>query len=251
MMREKTKLNATTVPLPAMTQVPPPPPSIRQSAPDPTASTPTLAACDLSDTLPSLEQIGKAKVTTLSHVPKALRTIWADILAESCNRILREPENLDAWRKWLMLPKSSLISPPVSRNHTWRDKVAFSRSKLNEWSKGNVSSLWDCVLKSQRKSKKSQPSQADFNVKRARYAIREGQYRKASQALTSNGLADQSSATMERLLSLHPQTAAPTLPPSPVPAPISFTTKVVLKAIMSFPATSAAGPSGLKATHLK
>ena len=56
---------------------------------------------------------------------------------------------------------------------------------------------------------------------------------------------------MERLLSLHPQTAAPTLPPSPVPAPISFTTKVVLKAIMSFPATSAAGPSGLKATHLK
>ena len=112
MKREKTKLNATTVPLPAMTQVPPPPPSIRQSAPDPTASTPTLAACDLSDTLPSLEQIGKAKVTTLSHVPKALRTIWADILAESCNRILREPENLDAWRKWLMLPKSSLISPP-------------------------------------------------------------------------------------------------------------------------------------------
>ena len=152
-----------------------------------------------------------------------------------------------------MLPKSTLLCPPKSRNQTWREKENFTRSKLREWCKGNVTSLWDCAQKTQKKIAKKQKelSQEEINVKRAKFAIREGQYGKASQALTSFGLADRSASSLNKLVKLHPQTSPPTSPPLPVPPPVVFSTKTVLKAIRSFPAASAGGPSGLKAAHLK
>ena len=228
------------------------------TAADPTSQQPAASQSPentilSTNILPSIEQIGTAKVTTLAHVPKALRTKWADALSNSCQRILRDPDNINAWKALLMLPKCTLFCPPKSRNQTWREKENFTRSKLLQWSKETADSLRDCALKSQKKirKKKKDQSQEEINVKRAKCAIREGQYGKASQALTSIGLADRSTATQSKLAKLHPEASPPALPPLPVPPPIVFSTKTVMKAIRSFPAASAAGPSGLKAAHLK
>ena len=51
-----------------------------------------------------------------------------------------------------------------------------------------------------------------FNAARARRFVEEGQYRKASQALTTHGLADPNEDSLEAMLQKHPQVPSPDLP---------------------------------------
>ena len=53
------------------------------------------------------------------------------------------------------------------------------------------------------------------------------------------------------MLTKNLQAAPPRLPPSPVPPPVKIDESVVLKALRSFPAGPAPGPSCLRASHLK
>ena len=82
--------------------------------------------------------------------------------------------------------------------------------------------------------------------------IREGQYTRAAQALTSADLAEQTRATKEAMKELHPQ--GPRILPcdgEPSAPPMRFSGEQVAKAIKTFKAGSAPGPSGLRAEHLK
>ena len=53
------------------------------------------------------------------------------------------------------------------------------------------------------------------------------------------------------MLSKHPQSAPPTLPPGPAPTPVSLLTSAVRKGVLSFPHGSAPGPSALRPSHLR
>ena len=53
------------------------------------------------------------------------------------------------------------------------------------------------------------------------------------------------------MLSKHPQTGAPSLPPGPVPPSVKINESIILKAVRSFPNGSAPGPSGLRPSHLR
>ena len=53
------------------------------------------------------------------------------------------------------------------------------------------------------------------------------------------------------MLKKHPQAAPPTLPTGPVPPPATLSESVVWKGVNSFPKGSAAGPSGLRPSHLR
>ena len=79
-----------------------------------------------------------------------------------------------------------------------------------------------------------------------------GQYRKAAQALTSAGLAQDCPATVAALRELHPQCER-AMPCSEEPSapPLQFTSDQVIQAVKSFQAGTAPGPSGLRAQHLK
>ena len=89
-----------------------------------------------------------------------------------------------------------------------------------------------------------------FNAARARRFVEEGQYRKASQALTSHGLAVPDEDSLEVMLQKHPQVPPPDLPNSPPPAAPSLSKSVVKRAVTSFSPGTAPGPSGLRASHL-
>jgi hypothetical protein len=80
--------------------------------------------------------------------------------------------------------------------------------------------------------------------------MEEGQFRKAAQALTSEGVAD-ASASLDEMRKKHPAAPIPALPPQPGPRPMQFSSEQVKKAISSFPQGTAPGPSRLRASHLK
>ena len=119
--------------------------------------------------------------------------------------------------------------------------------------------LWEDAVALQhpgkRRAKIRQPqeqelSQEDLNAKRCTKFVKEGQYRKAAQALTSAGLAQDCPATVAALRELHPQLerTAPSLEEPNAP-PLQFMSDQVIQAVKSFQAGTAPGPSGLRAQH--
>ena len=82
----------------------------------------------------------------------------------------------------------------------------------------------------------------DLNAKRCTKFVKEGQYCKAAQALTSAGLARDCPATVAALRELHPQCER-TMPCSEEPSapPLQFTSDQVIQAVKSFQAGTAPG----------
>ena len=89
------------------------------------------------------------------------------------------------------------------------------------------------------------------NARRARRAVEDGQYKKATQALTSVGLAQASPEIFAKMLVKYPQGDLPLIPQDPFPAPVKINEAEVVKALRSFPTGTAPGPSALRANHLK
>ncbi len=107
---------------------------------------------------------------------------------------------------------------------------------------------WDSLAK---RGKKSTSSSSSLNIRRARKATQEGLYSKAIKALTSEGLAQPGSEILEEMLNKHPQAPPPTLPPGPPPSPTLLPESIIFRSVKSFPNASAAGPSGLRPSHLR
>ncbi len=84
-----------------------------------------------------------------------------------------------------------------------------------------------------------------------RKATQKGLYRKAIKALTSEGLAQLGPEILEEMLNKHPQAPPPTLPPGPLSSPTLLPESIILRSVKSFPNASAAGPSGLRPSHLR
>ena len=106
---------------------------------------------------------------------------------------------------------------------------------------------------SRRSQSSSSSSQRSHNIKRAKPAVQDGQYSKDIKTFTSDGPATPSAEVMQEMLTKHPQTAPPALPPGPVPPPppTTVTESVVQKGVSSFPNGSVPGPSSLRPSHLR
>ena len=89
------------------------------------------------------------------------------------------------------------------------------------------------------------------NARRARRAMEDGQYKKATQALTSGGLAQASAEVYEEMLAKHPQANSPPTPTDPAPPPVQVAEVDVIKVLKSFPNGSTPGPSSFRANHFK
>ena len=152
-----------------------------------------------------------------------------------------------------MLAKCVLASPSAGHRLRWREILQLVKSRLQRWLDGDLSALWsEAVTGASSLSKRSfSASQHSINIRRAKLAIQHGQYSKVIKALTSDGLASPSAAVRQEMLSKHPQSAPPSLPPGPVPPPASVSDSAVHKCVRSFPNGSAPGPSGLRPSHLQ
>ena len=86
---------------------------------------------------------------------------------------------------------------------------------------------------------------------RACHAVEDGQYKKATQALTSDGLPRAFPKVFKEILAKHPQGHLPPIAQDPVPAHVKINEAEVVKALRSFPSAIAPGPSAFWANHLK
>ena len=154
-----------------------------------------------------------------------------------------------------MLAKCVLASPAAGHRLRWREILNLVNSRIRRWMDGDLVALWsEAVAGGQslsRRALSSSSSQRNYNIRRAKQAVQDGQYSKAIKALTSDGLATPSAEVLQEMLTKHPQSAPPSLPPGPVPPPTTVTESVVWRGIQSFPKGSAPGPSGLRPSHLR
>ena len=124
---------------------------------------------------------------------------------------------------------------------------------------GDIMGLWSEVLEEEdrltqhrRKPRKiAAESLRTANARRARRAMEDGQYKKATQALTSGGLTQASAEMYEEMLAKHPQVNSPPTRTAPAPPPVQVAEVDVIDALKSFSNGSAPGPSSFRANHFK
>ena len=131
------------------------------------------------------------------------------------------------------------------------------KSCISRWQSGGIADLWaEAKITGEksdnlRKVPKGSNNQQVHNAKRAKRAAEAGQYKKAIQALTSEGLAPTNDKILNEMMDKHPQSPLPHTPDSPPPSPPSINEAGVVQALRSFPSDTAPGPSLLRANHLK
>ena len=159
-----------------------------------------------------------------------------------------------------MLPRCILANPANGDRLHWRELLKLIRSRINRWQSGDISGLWSDFLAGEgntngRRHVPKKPSNLDSlraaNARRARRAVEAGQYRKAIQALTSEGFSPPTSEILDEMLTKHPQSPPTTTPPSPAPPSLKICEESIIRALRSFPGDSTPGPSLLRANHFK
>ena len=208
--------------------------------------------------LPSLVKVLSSQPTsTLRHVPKSLRNTWSEILMSTLNEILQSPVDMSGWVKLLIVAQCLLAAPPRQGRAHMRDTEKIVKERMRRWKAGEEATLWNdqmSVKRPQGKKSKTTTSESNShaaNVRRAKTAIADGQYKKAMQALTSEGIAEATPALLQEMIGKHPQTEVPQLPTGPVPPPLLLRPQMVARCISTFPNGTAPGPSCLRASHLK
>ena len=132
------------------------------------------------------------------------------------------------------------------------------KTRIRRWRGGDFLRLWAEVESSRAqllshhgRKKVSPESLKEGNAGRARQAIEDGQYKKAIQVLTSNGLAPASAEAHVEMLAKYPQAPCALIPVDPTPTPIQVGAEEDVCALKSFPSGSAPGPSSFRANHFK
>ena len=107
--------------------------------------------------------------------------------------VVSSPDDTSLWSRLFMLAKCVLASPAAGHKLRWREILCRVRSRLQRWSDGEVAELWAEAQEDGhslfKRAELARPSVATNNIRRAKQAVQDGQYSKAIQALTSNGLA--------------------------------------------------------------
>ena len=209
-----------------------------QSSPNTTPSPPPPRP----NTLPPLHIILGMKTSTLHHVPKGVRDAWARLVSEVLRAISADPSDLDAWRKIFMLPRCILANPVRGGRSHWHDTEKTVRNRIRRWRAGDILGLWSEVEVGEdrlnhrrgRPKKVTSESSRVANARRARRAMEDGQYKKAIQSQTSDGLAPASAEVYEEMLAKHPQSPHPPSLATPAPTPVQITAEGLAKALKSF-----------------
>ena len=182
------------------------------------------------------------------------------IVGEVLLAISSAPSNLSAWCKLFMLARCVLANPVRGGRSHWRNTLNSIRCRIRRWKAGAFNDLWSEVLQEEKRlhnrrkrqnNDNSQRSQRAANARRARHAVGDDQYRKAIQALASDVLALPTVEVVDEMLSKHPQVTPPSIPADSVPPPAQIAEVDIVRALKSFPAGTAPGPSSLRANHIK
>ena len=142
----------------------------------------------------------------------------------------------------LMLPQCVLGAPPRAGRKHRKAAAAYTLDRLQRWLEGGLQTLWDDRHQPPRSAGTRGPS-AEQRRELAVALAREGFERKACNALVAKGL---SSGHCCRAACLAPRSI-----PSVTAGKLPLSLDVVARALRSFPADTAPGPSGLRVQHLR
>lgn len=191
---------------------------------------------NVGDTLPSFDAILLGRTRTLRHLPGAARYLWTKVLTRALAAV-RLGKNCSCY------PRRCLMLLGSGRKHA-KAAAAYTLDRLQRWESGERRDLWDS----------RQPPLAPGGRARtlaqkkglATSLAREGFDNKACAALLAEGLCKENPETVACLQSLHPVAADPLgAPLQDLPPGHELVPDLVAKALRSFPAASAPGPSGL------
>ena len=211
--------------------------------------------------LPGWEEAHSSAIPTMKHIPKAAREDWARILGATVGDVCADPSNSKRWLLLYILPRCVLRAMPKEVASSGRSAAQVVREACRRWRSGEAASLWKEAVKGQRAPPKKgrkkagnvDPlSQEKRNARRASALIQEGQLSRAAKALVSRGMDQSSAASRKEMEEKHPQAEVPSAPEeAPSEPPFTCSSRQVYEAVRSFKAGTAAGPSGLRAEHLK
>ena len=211
------------------------------------AGAPRSAAA--GDTLPSLDAILLGRTRTLRHVLAAARYLWGKVLTRALAAAAHH-NDIRAWQELLMLPQAVLAAPQRGGRKHAKAVAAYTLDRLQRWESGERAGLWE----SRRPPLPPSGRERTANQRKelATGLAREGFDSKACAALLADGLCAETPATIAALQQLHPTQPNPAVPPfhELCPGPL-VEPDMVAKALRSFPAASAPGPSGLRVQHLR
>jgi hypothetical protein len=230
--------------------------------PDSTAPNNAPESEDVPICLPSLLVICQANINVFRHVPKTTRDLFADTVSTTYSKILDNPNSVYAWTLVFMLPRCILFSPKRGGKQHWNERQREIRRRIRLWNEGKYLDLWNEALASQtaqgRGRRKKNPqneaaSQEAVNIRRSLRCVQDGQYSKATKALTSLGIARTTPDVLQALRDLHPHQDAPTCSSTQEPSvtPVVLTPDQALHALRSFGEGTAPGPSLMSAAFFK
>ena len=222
-------------PLPSQAFVQPPPPSQPDSQPDFSFS---------------LEDICSTRLRVLRHCPKSSRGKFKNLLRVVFSDVARDYESVHKWTRAFSVAKLVLFVPPGRK--IFKDKAAVVDQRISAFLDGRLDELWAQATAKSRRQHQQPSSRSATNIRRATWLAQEGQFRQAAKALTSHGLDFDSAEALGEMQRKHPASPpASSSIPLPPPPPYRFNSSEVHAALNSFHSATAAGPSGLRAAHLK
>ena len=219
------------------------------------------------------EDLLKARVPTIRHVPAALQGEFSSLLADAVNSYCTQPSEQNLLTV-LALPKLVLRSVSLRGRNSKVQLEGILRARLEAFRKGDLQYLWEELSKDvggnllgsrpeTRATKKARTNAEDISPTTLRLVSRhvaDGAPRKGLDVLLSHGTHDPADPiVIARLKALHPEAdpVAPEVFPNPSEAPLQHPEdleawlELVRDCILHFPRGSAPGPSGLRPSHLQ
>jgi hypothetical protein len=166
------------------------------------------------DDLPPYHVVHRQYIPTITHIPKAARSDWTRLYTSVCYRVANNPANLANHILYSMLARVILPAgkaPPHPGDTTQAHKI---KERIRRWRAGEFRALWEeaialqklpVKMRRKKKQQETEVTQESRNAIRSSRLVKEGQYSRAAQALTSAGLVEQNTATTATMLQLHPQ----------------------------------------------
>ncbi len=233
-------------------------------APQPQMASASEATVEPAD-YPSWDELRGTSIPTRERVPKSLQLPWSKALSSLFARLAKNCTDIAAWKELHMIRALLFLENRGGRTN-FKRRMARTRMRFKRWAKGERAQVWAearaeaLQLQSKRSDRAKESSlvspeaqrarQAKANIKRARYFGRRGEYRKAVQALTSNGLSELTEETMQVLADLHPEEDEPTIRDCTATA-LVVSPDVTQRAIERFGRSAKGGIDEVTAQHLR
>ncbi len=201
----------------------------------------------------------RSDITTLKSIPKNLRNNIAMETATLYRNSNIKVQHIQPHVKLLIFSKivlanmTSLESKSISNKKRRKAQTKYTKEKLDKWQAGGEvrDNLILSVLNSPIATYIRHPQSPANNMKRCIMLVtQQGQYSKAVQALSSEGIVEPSADTTTKLQEKHPLGRLPTPIDLSGVESIEVLMEDITQALRSFPKDTACGRTGLRVSHL-